>query len=285
MENSLLSHNLNIKSSIVNIHRNIFNYIGDNAFSGITAPPLKTKTDKSRPRRIFNLSRNEFRSIEKKSLELAEKGVTDTFFDVYNVYDNFIDCSCRNIGWFYEIVDGRYRAEKDHAYFTWISNKNPTNCLNIPNCTVNQVVHNFFELCEENYQCPTNVSSNSGYFHSTLIKSEQYWKNLIDGQKEMSNSINKWMEILTTKEKANTSRFSEVQNPLRLSSNEEIVGEEGKILSLLTVIAVCNLIILILGCFVYFTYSKTLGFGNLPCGQRRLKYGGTEMESQLALNP
>lgn len=282
---------LKIVSPIVNIQGNTFDYVGDEAFQGITAPSLsKAKSNKTLSRRIFNFSKNEMRIVENRALHFPDKE-TDTYFDTFSVYDNAIGCSCQNIPWFHELMESTYMLQRDHFYFSWINNKNPNKCSNIPNCTLNQVIYNIYELCDENYRCPAIVKKDHLHFAGELNLRE-----LINTNKEIADSLKKLLKVTEEKgedKKSNFESWSKMnknQGPkaLSLAADEKIERDEGEIVSCLTVIASCLILLIILICFIYLNYSRAIGFVNFPCAGRRIsKYGikRTEMESQISLNP
>lgn len=146
-----------INTHVVQIEGNTFDFVGDYGFYGI-GPPFSNINHE-----IFSFSKNIIRVMQSKALQF--------WFRKYNPSDNWIPCDCGSIGWFYDTAFGR-----DPTYNSWFNSKNRNRCLNTPNCPLNKINFNFYDLCLEDYQCAVD-------FHNKLFKGSKFLGRFLKAEK------------------------------------------------------------------------------------------------------
>lgn len=186
-EISLLKNDsLSIACDNIQITNNTFHHIDENAFRALTG--MKSESDDT-ILKFYNFSNNRIYSLAPGALTIAPPAISQKkFFDSWIIANNQIRCSCINIYWFdslAKITNDLNNIFYHNFYFKWFEKKNGNKCLNIQNCSINQAVNNYMELCSEDYNCTKQVQNTS-----VLITSINY-------NYEMNENISNLLQNLT----------------------------------------------------------------------------------------
>ena len=103
----------------------------------------------------YNFSNNEIHILDNQALELP-KPLDNFNFSAITIFNNAINCSCENKGWFEYLADAKETSKQLYDY--WTGGIYHNKCLDVQNCTLGQVLKNLEGLCEDNYRCPINAT-------------------------------------------------------------------------------------------------------------------------------
>lgn len=260
---------LRIQSITTEITNNIFHYIDDHALDGIIPPLISPNLNSKPPARTLNISNNTIHVLAPKSLELdSSKTDEKTYFDNIIIMNNSITCSCQNVFWFDSISFDSFPFTKRLFNHLWFDKDNSNKCLNIRNCYLYQISHNFHELCFENYKCP-NVSGKR-FFYNSKMNSEEDKK---EGDLVMVQNIK---DVL-----------GDLKNFLKEDKSERFENFDSEFGTYLKPVFFCLLITTILFgltlCYVLIAKFYKLQIFQISVRQRskNLNSGHTELSSSL----
>lgn len=229
----------------IQITNNIFHHIAEGAFEKINAMKDHSKLNISTS---YNFSNNVIYSLEKGALNINLQQSRLNFFDNVIIANNSINCDCANSYWFHSIFPESNDPQKNRFYKKWSDENNQNKCLNIPNCSIGQVLKNYVKLCEKDYdhECPmppknNTAGSNIGYDEDQFIS-----LNSNSFNSGMSQNISNLLQVLVDKiEKSPSKNIN--------TGNEELYDR-------LNIIDSHLLVIIILFCFLIIYVSVIICF-------------------------
>ena len=145
--------------------------------------------------RSFDFSNNTINYLDKYALQpdpLSNLLTTSSKgqFDILKINNNLFNCTCVNTEWFEFLV-----AKDGYSYapvnYNLASPKNQNKCVNIPNCTLSQVLLNYHELCSENYECSTVNRYNEQNFF-------RFKHDIMNALKDLGEINGKILKVLTS---------------------------------------------------------------------------------------
>lgn len=191
----LKNNSWSLTSNNIQIINNIIHKVDERAFNSIMGLDSKSEVNKAR---TINFTNNIIYSFAPGALSVTPRSQKN--IDGLIVSNNQIACNCDNIYWFDSVVKMKKDVQHYLFYYSyyhkWFKEDSQNICLYIPNCSIGQVMNNYLELCEENYNCSETTQADGDDVRK-LKDPGHVLKNLINYNHDVNVNISNLLQDLT----------------------------------------------------------------------------------------
>lgn len=265
--------------------------MAEDVFGNLSPYQLENNLITHNVSRFLNFSNNIIYSLAPGAMTIdATNKDVKSLFDKVSIFNNSINCTCANMHWFDNIA--KNHDIKYYLNYKWAKVNNQNQCFNIPDCYIAQVLNNYQELCEDDFNCYKMSYINSSYGN---VQQMERVLRLVNYNNEVGQKTSKLLEVLL-RQMESEEIFRNAEDADKNEDFEDFqaligdaLGEEDSWIKKFSVnlnkISSCLLIITCLSCmfFSYIFGVKCLNLKFFLKCRRKVQYSETEMATTSVL--